>query len=480
MEKIVIGYFAAGGYMGLILLLQFLLEKRGMDKEVARKTAHLFSFGEWIICYFLFGPSIHLFIFNAVGAALLVPFVVITGKREGGTKRNYGIMYFAVSTAIVLVCPIFVDTGLYILTGVAYFALALGDGLAPLTARMSGKFNAVIFKNKTVIGTFTVFAVTSLVACAFSAVFGLNYDPLFIIALGAGTCMAELFGSRGLDNLWVEFAVFGLCVMQYYGLMTAALEAALITSPPMLAATAMTRAFTPSANIVSFLYFVLASFFAGMAAFVTILVSYSIEFIGGKIARKIAEKRSGVKREKHPRNYIQILANSAVSLIFFILYYFLENKVMLYCAFAALAEEIADSLASDIGKLSRRKPVDILKFKRIETGVSGGVSVLGCLSAACGALLVAGLPFAFYPFGVLPFSMLAVIAFFGTFVDSALGSGIQKLFRCTECGALTEAPQHCGVAAARIKGLSFIDNSMVNLLTSVVTGLIALLVFFLI
>jgi uncharacterized protein (TIGR00297 family) len=218
----------------------------------------------------------------------------------------------------------------------------------------------------------------------------------------------------------------------------------------------------------------LATFFVGVSGVVTIAVLFFALMVVSKVTdRKFKSK----KKESSVRSAWQILANAAVSLLVALVYYLTKDAVCLYVLYAVLAEAFADSMASDIGRLSARQPIDILRFKRIETGLSGGVSCLGLASAVLGSTFAVAVPWIFARFTWKIYLLIVLASFVGVLIDSLLGSGMQALYRCVVCFEKTEKKEHCNVAAQRIKGLSFINNSAVNFLSNLCTAGIAFLLF---
>ncbi len=52
-----------------------------------------------------------------------------------------------------------------------------------------------------------------------------------------------------------------------------------------------------------------------------------------------------------------------------------------------IASANSDTWASEIGSLSKKNPIYIRTFKRIERGTSGAISLLGSIAALSGSLL---------------------------------------------------------------------------------------------
>ena len=55
---------------------------------------------------------------------------------------------------------------------------------------------------------------------------------------------------------------------------------------------------------------------------------------------------------------------------------------------------------------------------------------------------------------------------------------LQALYRCDNCGKLTEVERHCGAGARLIKGFAAIDNTAVNYIAGFITALLGGLLFF--
>ena len=62
----------------------------------------------------------------------------------------------------------------------------------------------------------------------------------------------------------------------------------------------------------------------------------------------------------------------------------------------ALSTATADTLSSELGILSKKKPRLITNFKRVKTGTDGAVSALGTTAEVVGALIICASILAFY------------------------------------------------------------------------------------
>ncbi|MFA4855131.1 MAG: DUF92 domain-containing protein [archaeon] len=93
--------------------------------------------------------------------------------------------------------------------------------------------------------------------------------------------------------------------------------------------------------------------------------------------------------------------------------------------FAAFASALADTLSSEIGLLSKRKPVLITTWKKVEPGTDGGITPLGMAAALAGALVIAAVHFLFFQNWFL-FIVLAVCGVFGSLADSFFGAAFER------------------------------------------------------
>ncbi len=151
------------------------------------------------------------------------------------------------------------------------------------------------------------------------------------------------------------------------------------------------------------------------------------------------------------------------------------SRIWLVALAAAFAEANADTWSSEIGVLARRKPVSIINRRPILPGMSGGVTGVGFLSSAAGALLVAvvfaagsailGGANSAAKIG-MEAGIVGVSGWIGSVLDSILGATIQPLYIRPGTGHLTERRKDAGGFNARIRGIPLFTNDAVNFLSS--------------
>jgi uncharacterized protein (TIGR00297 family) len=125
-----------------------------------------------------------------------------------------------------------------------------------------------------------------------------------------------------------------------------------------------------------------------------------------------------------------------------------------------LAAAQADTWATELGRRSRHRPRLITTGERVQAGTSGAVSVLGTLGGGAGAVIIALLARALHV--PVPAPWIAGAGVAGMLADSVLGAAVQARFACAVCGRTVEVPRHCDAIAARIGGVRWMTNDIVN------------------
>ncbi len=475
---VALAYIFSFLYMGLVIVVGETVQKKtGADPEMTRKVEHIATSASWVVAYLLAGPTFHLIIINALAFVALTVLTfgnLMKSAERTDADKSYGLFYFGLSTFLTILIAFFLGETFIVYSGVAYYCLALADGLAPITARLFGKANIKIYEPKSLVGFLTVYIVSVIVAFVFNGIFALDLSVLFMFSLGSVCAHAELYGRKGIDNLLVNFLSFAYLVLNHYGLVPVEFQVACIIVMFFTPFAAGTKSLSFYGGLMAIIYLALSSFFGHTALVVMIFGLFFVEAIISKVTTKIFNQRSGAVKEKHSRGLYQILANAFAPMVCTALYYFTNSQVFLFGAIVSLAEEFSDSVASDVGRLSGKPPRDILTLKHIDAGISGGVSVLGLVSALLASFMAVAIGYAFGVMDAINYLILSALAFGGTIIDSLLGSSIQVLYKCPVCNIFTENRTHCDSDAVKVKGVTAIDNSTVNLLSGVIIALVTI------
>ncbi len=194
---------------------------------------------------------------------------------------------------------------------------------------------------------------------------------------------------------------------------------------------------------------------------------------------RVRHKRSleGVVAKGGRRDAWQVLANGGAAAVLLLAYGLGGPQAELWLAglVGALAAATADTWATEIGVLSPQPPRRLTNGRIVARGASGGVTPVGLLASLAGAAALSGLgAWLWREPGLLGVGLTAGVL--GSLLDSLLGATLQVDYRCPACGLETEQhPRHvCGAHTERQRGLSWMENDMVNLLCSVAGGLVAM------
>jgi uncharacterized protein (TIGR00297 family) len=193
------------------------------------------------------------------------------------------------------------------------------------------------------------------------------------------------------------------------------------------------------------------------------------------------KKRIDSNSASKARKVSQVLANGLPAVTFAMVYFFTANQGFLLASISAIACATADTWSSDIGVISKRKPVSILTLKPIETGQSGGISLLGCFCSVLGSALIAGVCVSLFHFSTVginaPFISFIIIALCGTIgslVDSILGASVQAKYRYKN--EVIEDIENHMEDIELISGVGFFNNDIVNLSSAIIAGGLSLAV----
>jgi uncharacterized protein (TIGR00297 family) len=213
-------------------------------------------------------------------------------------------------------------------------------------------------------------------------------------------------------------------------------------------------------------------------------------------ADKISLAEKFAKGER--RDLGQVLANGGAGALLALAVYFLVdlsgearagNPLYIYLTlayFGVMATVTADTWATELGVLAREAPRLITTGRPVAPGTSGAITRYGTLAALTGAVFIGVVAFLLIQVASLvtrgellltdlPIVVIAAAAgLVGSLFDSLLGASVQQIYWCDHCEKETERQVHsCGVRTRPLRGWRWMNNDMVNLLSSLVGGLLA-------
>lgn len=251
-----------------------------------------------------------------------------------------------------------------------------------------------------------------------------------------------------------------------------------------------------------------------LAWFGTLIAFFLSSTLLSKWKKKAKAELEDVYEKGDRRDAGQVLANGGLGALLCVASYWVPDAVIpreiwWLLFFGVMATVTADTWATEVGGLNRRPPRSILTWKRVPPGTSGGVTPLGLLASMAGGLFIGVVAFALLAVpgvsgvagackcapsepgfwaalfdGRLPLVAYGPALIFigpiaglvGSLTDSLLGARLQVMYRCEVCGRELEKKRHCDAPALRVRGIGWMNNDAVNLISSVAGGVAAWLI----
>ncbi len=185
---------------------------------------------------------------------------------------------------------------------------------------------------------------------------------------------------------------------------------------------------------------------------------------------------SGLLEKPGSRNYIQVLSNGGIAVVFIFLDYCTKSAVWYLSYVVYLAAMASDTWATEIGTMKKRKTYNILTLRTCVQGESGGVSLTGFVAAFIGSVIVV-LSSAFWVGNLSLLILITLVGFSGSVADSFLGAAVQAKYKCKICGLTTEKKIHCGEKTFLVKGKKWFNNDLVNITSGLLSVFILLLIY---
>lgn len=474
---IVYGYLLALVWGVACVVLSALCYKLGMKKSLSRKIVHVLIGFEWAILYIFHGVGPH---FLAVCVAFTVMLFIeyrmkLLPMMSSDTDNAPGTVYYGISMTAMAVASLFLDNYIFAF-GIAVFVTSFGDGFAGIVGSLVKKCNPRVYKNKTLFGAISNLLFSFLSVLIFSRVFALGIGIGFALLISILAVGLELIGERGLDNIILPI---GVSIFTYFIIRSpsVALEYALpiVLTPFIIALVTEKDVLTRFGTIAAVVLDFIVSVAFGNIGFLFLLLFLGLSVVVDKIKRR-AKRREDVSEKGDKRDECQVLANGLVAMFSAMFFLVDKSPVFMVAYFASLAEAFSDTCASGLGAFSK-KTYDIFRFKTVENGISGGMSVIGTLASLLAPALLTLVPLLFGVITIIEYAIIVACAFLGAVFDSLLGSLIQAKYKCAVCEKITEKRIHCDTETTHSSGIRFITNDTVNLMSTLFSAALAAILF---
>lgn len=211
--------------------------------------------------------------------------------------------------------------------------------------------------------------------------------------------------------------------------------------------------------------------FGGAQWFALLLTFYSAAAYFTKYKYEKKMKIEAAEAKGGARGWQNVLSNGATASILAVFYRLTTNNIFAAAYLGAISTSIADTLATEVGLLNAGEPRLLINPRiKVRAGTSGGVTLLGETASILGASAIAlvALFVGFEDLNVTQILISNLLAgFLGCNFDSLLGALVQGGFKCKVCGKTTEEKTHCGQPTERFKGISLINNNVVNFASTI-------------
>ncbi len=242
------------------------------------------------------------------------------------------------------------------------------------------------------------------------------------------------------------------------------------------------RSLTPSGWLGAVIVGTLTFGFGGWAWGLTLIAFFITSSALSHYKESLKERKAAEKFAKGGRRDLaQALANGGLAALCALAYASAGRPTALLAAFAGLMATVtADTWATELGVLSPHRPRLITTGRPVDPGTSGGISLVGTLASAAGALLIgailcgllalerAGEP---APWWVIPAALIGGLS--GSLIDSLMGATVQAIYAYPDGRETERRAGRDGRPNSFVRGISWLNNDLVNLISSVAGALIA-------
>jgi uncharacterized protein (TIGR00297 family) len=468
----------AGTLVGFVAFVsEIIARKKIIPQWLSRKILHTFSVGLCGLMPFLLKELDALFWVVLVSEILLL-FLVGSGIlfKEDSGRKSWGIALFP----IPYLFSIWQFPMHPWLISIPMIVLALSDSAAAIFGKLFAKnyFN-LTGDPKSMIGSISFFITTCTILffvplfIAIPQVFRGNLFLLFIPLFSFLVTLSEAMGSKGTDNLFVPILVSMLLQLFYtWDLDWVTLIILPILSFLFLWSTNRFKLLDLSGAVAAVLLGSTVVLFSG---WIWIVPLAFFLFSSSLIARIPGFKKSGIaSKEGKARDWKQVLCNGGLYGILSTVYSLALDSYQgdfQFLMLVSMAVATSDTWASEIGIGMRGRVVNLLNWKKEESGISGGISFAGTVGGLLGSASIAVFFLLMMPHAhnsTFLFLVILILGFFGMLIDSLLGAWLQGKY-ISESGKILDDRQE---NARIIKGFRFMSNDLVNLISQIIIVLI--------
>ncbi len=499
--------------LATLTIAEILRRKNKVQGSTSRKIVHL-TVGNVILVFPFFFSNVWTAL---IGPLFFIPFTYFTSpaspikkfRLKGvGEGHAYGTVFYAISLTVLVGLFFYPDTTYTnpynVILLASFMPLIWGDGMGAVIGTKYGeksRYN-VFGSTKSLLGSWTAAFATLVVVVISCLIFHQTLEVAIYIGLLTGfiTAIVEAITPKGFDNIAIPAANALVLFLLYTFASDKNLEnlnadlslysiiGAFVIGLVLAILGIILKALTWDGAIAGFYFgFIilgLGSWTWG-AMYVSFFIIGSLFTFIGKDRKKDTTKE--FEKGETARDSVQAMVNSIVPATLVFIAILVREPIFTIMAGGAFATSLSDTLGTEIGVLSRKKPrLSTKPLIKTERGTPGAVSLIGLLASIIAAAVIGGIGFGVSyldSFVVMSSSrilfLIAVIigGFLGAYTDSIFACTIQKMNKCKKCGKITEKKVHCNEETVFYSGIHWMHNDVVNLFSVAIGAFISALVY---
>jgi len=388
--------------------------------------------------------------------------------------QSWGTVTIPVAVVAAVAATWFVDPSRLFAFQLSFLVLAVADPVGAWVGERWGQRH--FMETATLRGTLSFAIVTFLIVG--TGLIGSGWErPRAVLAASVTASVAgvaEAIWTRGWDHLFVVLAVLLVLVpLQETVTTLGALGSGLLLGGGTALVAHRTAALTKRGALGAGLF---AASLVGLGGWAWLVPGFL--FFGLSSALSYLPEPGSSSGGRPPRRtFRQVLANGGGGWALLAASVVIPGSdgasFLLYGGFVGgLAAAAADTWATELGARYGSRPWSLRTFRLVRHGRSGAISGLGTLAGAAGASVVAGSAVMTPGSGLSIWhgGLCAVAGLGGMLVDSIAGATVQAHY---ETGRTNEVVERRVRGARLARGISLVDNDVVNVICTIVGAALA-------
>lgn len=445
----------------------FLFQKQRVNFLIAKKIVHVTAISITAISPYYVPADILIWI--ALLLTLINFILTYLGLFEKlNTRKNWGVFYFSASfTLLIYFFPDQPDLVFY-----PMIILALADGFAAIIGSKFGKHKySLRGEVKSIEGSIVFFLVTVFCFLAIPTFFSfaeLNISLPSALFISLFLTILEAQAIKERDNFWIPLAALYWLLLgnSFFDFQYVVLT---VSFTLIVYAIYKFKWLSASGALTTWLLGCILVVSPKPVWVVPALVFLALGSIISKLPQMDKQKSEG------GRNGQQVFCNGGIYTLLIGWYFISGDLVFLLAGMASITVAMSDTASSELGRRYGTSTLNILNFKKVPPGLSGGITFIGTVSGLIFAAAMAGLPFLILTeYTLQNFLIVFAAGFIGNIADSLIGAIFQIKYRPDANTAWSDMP--VGKGKNETKGIEWITNNTVNLLATTVGAIIVFLV----